>query len=163
MFPGKDDSGKKTEENLPIDTDSDFMIAPCCNPIPGDDVVGMNIAGTKVTVHKRSCPEAIRLMSSFGDKIVPVKWVSHKLMSFLAIIKLTGLDAPGIVSDITAVISKERKVNMRMVHFEAKDGIFEGIIHLYVHNTADLNSLLSRLAKMKGVETVTRVENEEKS
>ena len=123
----------------------------------------MNIAGTKVTVHKRSCPEAIRLMSSFGDKIVPVKWVSHKLMSFLAIIKLTGLDAPGIVSDITAVISKERKVNMRMVHFEAKDGIFEGIIHLYVHNTADLNSLLSRLAKMKGVETVTRVENEEKS
>lgn len=163
LFPGKDDSGKKTEENLPIDTDSDFMIAPCCNPIPGDDVVGMNIAGTKVTVHKRSCPEAIRLMSSFGDKIVPVKWVSHKLMSFLAIIKLTGLDAPGIVSDITAVISKERKVNMRMVHFEAKDGIFEGIIHLYVHNTADLNSLLSRLAKMKGVETVTRVENEEKS
>ena len=84
-------------------------------------------------------------------------------MSFLAIIKLTGLDAPGIVSDITAVISKERKVNMRMVHFEAKDGIFEGIIHLYVHNTADLNSLLLRLTKMKGVETVTRVENEEKS
>ena len=75
LFPGKDDSGKKTEENLPIDTDSDFMIAPCCNPIPGDDVVGMNIAGTKVTVHKRSCPEAIRLMSSFGDKIVPVNVV----------------------------------------------------------------------------------------
>lgn len=163
LFPGKDEAGKKTEKKLPIDADSDFMIAPCCNPIPGDDVVGMNIAGTKVTVHKRSCPEAIRLMSSFGDKIVPVKWVSHKLMSFLAIIKLTGLDAPGIVSDITAVISKERKVNMRMVHFEAKDGIFEGIIHLYVHNTADLNSLLSRLTKMKGVETVTRVENEEKS
>lgn len=123
----------------------------------------MNIAGTKVTVHKRSCPEAIRLMSSFGDKIVPVKWVSHKLMSFLAIIKLTGLDAPGIVSDITAVISKERKVNMRMVHFEAKDGVFEGIIHLYVHNTSDLNSLLTRLTQIKGVDTVTRVENEERS
>lgn len=165
LFPGKDEAGKKnqSDENLPIDPDSDFMIAPCCNPIPGDDVVGMNIAGTKVTVHKRSCPEAIRLMSSFGDKIVPVKWVSHKLMSFLAIIKLTGLDAPGIVSDITAVISKERKVNMRMVHFEAKDGVFEGIIHLYVHNTSDLNSLLTRLTQIKGVDTVTRVENEERS
>lgn len=163
LWPAKDEDKKdKTDKNLAIDPDSDFMIAPCCNPIPGDDVVGMKIAGTKVTVHKRSCPEAIRLMSSFGDKIVPVKWVSHKLMSFLAIIKLTGLDTPGIVSEITAVIAKESKVNMRMVHFEAKDGVFEGMIHLYVYNTADLNSLLASISRIKGVENVTRVENEEK-
>ena len=141
------------------DDASDFIIAPCCNPIPGDDVVGMKIDGDKITVHKRKCPEAIRLMSSYGDKIVPVKWVSHKIMSFLAVIKLNGIDSTGIVSDITMIISKESNVNMRTVHFETKDGIFEGMIHLYVHNTADLNNLMMKIASLKGVENVSRVEN----
>lgn len=162
LWPGKDSDGKKEKEHIPIDPGADVMIAPCCNPIPGDDVVGLNIAGTKVTVHKRSCPEAIRLMASFGDKIVPVKWVSHKLMSFLAIIKLTGIDTPGIVSEITAVIAKESKVSTRLIHFEARDGIFNGMIHLYVHNTDDLNDLLTCISQLKGVESVARVENEEK-
>ena len=138
---------------------SDFIIAPCCHPIPGDDVVGMKIEGDKITVHKRKCPEAIRLMSSYGDKIVPVKWVSHKIMSFLAVIKLNGIDSIGIVSDITMIISKESNVNMRTVHFETKDGIFEGMIHLYVHNTADLNNLMMKISSLKGVENVSRVEN----
>ena len=141
------------------DDASDFIIAPCCNPIPGDDVVGMKIDGDKITVHKRKCPEAIRLMSSYGDKIVPVKWVSHKIMSFLAVIILNGIDSIGIVSDITMIISKESNVNMRTVHFETKDGIFEGMIHLYVHNTADLNNLMMKIASLKGVENVSRVEN----
>lgn len=163
LWSGKEEEGKKKDEgNIPIDVNSDFVIAPCCNPIPGDDVVGMNIAGTKVTVHKRSCPEAIRLMASFGDKIVPVKWVSHKLMSFLAVIKMTGIDTPGIVSEITTLIAKEEKVNMRMIHFDTRDGIFEGVIHLYVHNTADLNNIVSRISELKGVETVMRMEAEEK-
>jgi len=161
LWNGKEEEEKKkTQNQLPLDADSDFVIAPCCNPIPGDDVVGLNIAGTKVTVHKRSCPEAIRLMASFGDKIVPVKWVSHKLMSFLAVIKITGIDMPGIVSEITTLIAKEGKVNMRMIHFDTRDGIFEGVIHLYVHNTSDLNNIVTRIARVKGVETVVRAENE---
>ena len=118
-----------------------------------------DIIDDKITVHKRKCPEAIRLMSSYGDKIVPVKWVSHKIMSFLAVIKLNGIDSIGIVSDITMIISKESNVNMRTVHFETKDGIFEGMIHLYVHNTADLNNLMMKIASLKGVENVSRVEN----
>lgn len=163
LWNGKDADGKKKENpDLAIDSNSDFVIAPCCNPIPGDDVVGMKIAGTKVTVHKRSCPEAIRLMASFGDKIVPVKWVSHKLMSFLAVIKMTGIDTPGIVSEITTLIAQEEKVNMRMIHFDTRDGIFEGVIHLYVHNTADLNSIVTRISALKGVESVVRMEAEDK-
>ena len=163
LWSGKEVDGKKKNQNdLPIDVNSDFAIAPCCNPIPGDDVVGLNIAGTKVIVHKRSCPEAIRLMASFGDKIVPVKWVSHKLMSFLAVVRITGIDSQGIVSEITSLIAHEETVNMRMIHFDARDGIFEGVIHLYVHNTVDLNNIVSRISQVKGVETVMRVENEEK-
>lgn len=163
LWSGKDsDEKKKGEAAAKIADDSDFAIAPCCNPIPGDDVVGMKIAGTKVVVHKRSCPEAIRLMASFGDKIVPVKWVSHKLMSFLAVVKITGIDSPGIVCEITSLIGKEEKVNMRLIHFEARDGIFEGVVHLYVHNTSDLNRIVSRISALKGVESVLRMESDEK-
>ncbi len=162
LWNGKDSDEKKKGAASQVVDDSDFSIAPCCNPIPGDDVVGMKIAGTKVVVHKRSCPEAIRLMASFGDKIVPIKWVSHKLMSFLAIIKITGLDAPGMVCEITGLIAKEEKVTMRLIHFEARDGIFEGTIHLYVHNTSDLSRILSRISALKGVESVMRVESDEK-
>ncbi len=161
LWSGKDgDEKKKHRTDVPIDPDADFVIAPCCNPIPGDDVVGLNIAGTKVTVHKRSCPEAIRLMASFGDKIVPVKWVSHKLMSFLAVIKITGIDTSGIAGEIATLIAKEEKVSMWMIHFDTRDGIFEGIIHLYVHNTADLNNIVSRIFQVKGVENVMRIEAE---
>ena len=156
--PDKEEEKGKVINDITDDA-SDFIIAPCCNPIPGDDVVGMKIDGDKITVHKRKCPEAIRLMSSYGDKIVPVKWFSHKIMSFLAVIKLNGIDSIGIVSDITMIISKESNVNMRTVHFETKDGIFEGMIHLYVHNTADLNNLMMKIASLKGVENVSRVEN----
>ena len=162
LWNGKDSDEKKKGAASQVVDDSDFSIAPCCNPIPGDDVVGMKIADTKVVVHKRSCPEAIRLMASFGDKIVPIKWVSHKLMSFLAIIKITGLDAPGMVCEITGLIAKEEKVTMRLIHFEARDGIFEGTIHLYVHNTSDLSRILSRISALKGVESVMRVESDEK-
>ncbi len=163
LWNGKEGEDKKKDQrDMAILPDSDIMIAPCCNPIPGDDVVGMNIAGTKVTVHKRSCPEAIRLMASFGDKIVPVKWVSHKLMSFLTAIKMTGIDKPGIVSEITTLIAKEEKVNMRMIHFDSTDGIFEGVIQLYVHNTADLNNIVNRIAQLQGVESVKRMESEER-
>lgn len=82
-------------------------------------------------------------------------------MSFPAIMQFSGIDRVGVVSDITAVISKENGVNMRMIHFETKDGIFEGMIHVYVHNTADLNRLISKISSLKGVEKVSRVENVE--
>ena len=163
LWNSKDaDEKKKNKEEASQDAGSDFDIAPCCHPIPGDDVVGMKLADGKVTVHKRSCPEAIRLMSSFGDRIVPVKWVSHKLMSFLAVIKITGIDSKIIVSEITAKIAAEEKVNIRMLHFDAQGGVFEGIVHLYVHNTEDLNRLLKVLSAIKGVESVLRVEVDEK-
>lgn len=158
----KDKEAKAAEEGgKGGNGDSDFIIAPCCNPIPGDDVVGLKMEGDKITVHKRKCPEAIRLMSSYGDKIVPVKWVSHKIMSFLAVVRLNGIDSVGIVSEITRIVSLESNVNMRAVHFETKDGIFEGMLHLYVHNTADLNNLMMKISSLKGVENVARVENVE--
>jgi len=136
-----------------------YKIANCCKPIPGDEVVGYVDIVNNVTIHKRKCPNALKLMSSQGDRILEANWTSHRLMSFLAIIELAGIDKIGIVNDITSVISKDHHVNMRSVHFESHDGVFEGLIHLYVHNTNDLNNLMKKMIKIKGLDNVRRIEN----
>lgn len=136
-----------------------YKIAPCCKPIPGDEVLGYLDMANNVTIHKRKCPNALKLMSSQGDRILAADWTSHRLMSFLAIIQLSGIDKIGIVNDVTNIISKDHDVNMRSLHFESSDGVFEGLIHLYVHNTEDLNNLIMKLIKIKGLDSVKRIEN----
>jgi len=141
------------------DTDPDrYVIAKCCNPIPGDDVVGYIEDDEKIILHVRKCPVATRLMSSQGNRIVSAQWQSHKILSYLAIINLSGIDQIGIVSKITKVISDDQNVNMRSIHIESHDGIFEGTIYLYIHNTEDLSNLISNLTKIKAIHSVTRQE-----
>jgi len=150
---------KRKSVILTDDTDkNDYIIASCCNPIPGDDVVGYVDEDQKVILHNRKCPVALKLMSSQGNKLVSAEWSTHKLLSFLAIIKLTGIDQMGIVSKITKVISDDQNVNMRSINFESHDGIFEGNIFLYIHNVEDLNNLIYNIMRIKGVHTVERQE-----
>jgi GTP pyrophosphokinase len=138
--------------------DKNHIIAKCCNPIPGDDVIGYKSPLDQVIIHKTKCPSAVRLMSSHGDKIVPAKWTTHKILSFLVRISLRGIDRFGVYNKITTVISKELSVNIRNINLSSHDGIFEGSIDLYVHSTSDLNNLIMNLIKIKGVEKVNRVE-----
>ncbi len=152
-------NAKQTEMVISDSTDhEDYHIATCCNPIPGDDVVGYMDENNRLTLHSRKCPVAIRLMSSQGNRIVSASWESHKILSFLALINLSGIDQIGIVSKITKVISDDQNVNMRSIHFESHDGIFEGAIYLYIHNTEDLNNLIFNISAIKGVHNVTRQE-----
>jgi len=158
---------KKIDKRKPIilsdDTDvGNYLIASCCNPIPGDDVVGYIDDEEKVILHNRKCPLAIKLMSSQGNQLVSAEWTTHKLLSFLAIINLTGIDQIGIVNKMTKVISDDQNVNMRSIHIESHDGIFEGAIYLYIHNVEDLNNLIYNLMKIKGVHTVARQERIQK-
>lgn len=144
-----------------VDEDSEeqnYSIAKCCNPIPGDEVVGYLIDLSNVIIHKKKCPNAQKLMSSFGDKIVTVKWTTKKVLSFLVRIKINGLDNIGVVNNLTTLISKELDVNMRTIYFDAVDGVFEGFIDLYIHDTYDLDALIRDLKKIKGINSVKRVE-----
>jgi len=150
---------KKAPKELVIQDIGDFVISSCCNPIPGDDVVAVSETDGKIHVHSRMCPNAIRLMARYGDKILSVKWVMHKLMSFLAVIRLTGIDKVGVVSEATQIISNEHNVNMKSIKFESHNGIFDGDIHLYVHNVEDLDKLIVKLTKIKGIDTVKRIEH----
>ncbi|HOP02962.1 MAG TPA: RelA/SpoT family protein [Tenuifilaceae bacterium] len=140
------------------DESTTYMVARCCNPIPGDDVIGYVTPEDNVVIHKVTCAEAIRLMSRHGDKIVAAKWTTHKVLSFLTRIELQGMDRIGILSDLTKVISDELRVNIRKLVIDAHDGIFEGSIDLYVHDVSDLNNLIGNIMKIKGMDLVRRTE-----
>ena len=135
-----------------------YSLARCCNPIPGDDVVGYLSGEDHIIIHKRNCPEALKIMSQQGDSIITAEWTKFKKLSYLSRIKLSGFDRVGIVSEITTMISKQNNINMRTVHFDAHDGIFEGDLYLYIHNVQDLSELISRLMKIKGIDNIERIE-----
>ena len=152
---------KKQEYLLQEDIDQgtvSFHIAECCSPIPGDSVVAFIEEDGTVTIHKKSCAVAAGLASTQGDRIVSAKWSKHYLMSFLARISIEGIDRIGVLNEVSRVISLLLGVNMRKLHIETHDEIFEGYIDLYVHNTDDLDKLIKTLSKVKGVERVKRVE-----
>lgn len=140
------------QENL------NYTIARCCKPIPGDDVTGFRDDYNQILIHKVKCPEAIKAAASQGTRITNIKWTSHKLYSFLIKIALSGADRFGIYNDITTVITKQLNVNTRNINLESHDGIWEGTISLYVHDTKDLNNLMMNLGKIKGVNSVKRAE-----
>jgi GTP pyrophosphokinase len=137
----------------------EYSLAKCCNPIPGDDVVGYIGSGDHVVIHKKDCPVAEKLLASQGDKVITAEWTKFKKLSYLTRLSINGFDRLGIVSEVTNIISKLHNINMRAVKFDTHDGIFEGDLHLYIHNTEDLHQLIVQLNKIKGIEKVVRVEN----
>ena len=138
--------------------ETNYSLAKCCQPIPGDDVLGYLTSSNHVVIHKRNCPNANTLMSQQGDRIVTAEWTKFKKRSYLTRLKMNGFDRVGIVSEITNIISKLNNINMRTVMFDTHDGIFEGELYLYIHNVDDLNSLIARLMKIKGVDNIERIE-----
>ncbi len=149
-----------SDSNLPpVSADEpQFVIADCCNPIPGDPVIGYKDPSTgKIAVHKTSCDELTRLASQHGDRITPIKWSSHKAMSYLSIIEIRGIDRLGILMDVAQLITGELNMNIRELHIQSHDGIFEGYISLYVKNINDLNLIIEKVGKIKGIDKVKRL------
>jgi GTP pyrophosphokinase len=136
----------------------DYTLAQCCNPIAGDDVFGFVTVNEGIKIHRTTCPNAVELMSNYGYRIIKVKWTNNQELAFLAGLRITGTDRMGLVQDITSVISNQLKVNMRSITIDSDDGIFDGKIMLYVHDTHHLNQLIHKLNKVPGVVKVTRFE-----
>jgi GTP pyrophosphokinase len=136
----------------------DYKLARCCSPIAGDEVFGFVTVNEGIKIHKTTCPNALELMSNHGNRVIKAKWTSQLELAFLAGLRIKGTDRLGLVNDVTKVISKEAKVNMRSITVDSDEGgIFEGKIKLYVHDTAHLDSLIRKLNRVKGVIEVARV------
>lgn len=136
-----------------------FSMAKCCNPIPGDEVMGFLSSDDLVIIHKTECEVLAKYMLNQGEKIVSAEWTKFKKQSYLTRLLLEGFDRMGIVSQVTNIISNENNINMRSVQFDTTDGIFRGELFLYIHNTEDLNNLIAQLKKIKGIENVSRIKS----
>ncbi len=136
-----------------------FMIAECCNPIPGDNITGYRDPRTgAIVVHKTECPELISLGSQQGQNLVSnIKWSSYKAESYLSELQLRGIDRVGILRDLIQVITIERNINIRELQIQSHDGIFDGKISLYVPDTDSLNTLMENINKIKGIDKVERM------
>lgn len=137
----------------------DYKLSPCCTPIPGDDVFGFITINEGIKIHRVNCPNAVQLLSNYAYRVVKAKWTSQELISFLAGIKITGIDEVGLVNNITKIISSELNVNMRSISFDTNDGTFEGSVTVFVHDTNHLTELMKKLKKVNGVLTVTRMDS----
>ena len=136
-----------------------YIIASCCNPIPGDPVVGFTNPDGSITVHKKSCRVAESQASTRGDKVTVPRWVNAAhVTDFPVKISLRGLDRVGMLSDITQQISLSMNINMRRLVLGSEGGVFEGTIELFVGDRETLEKLISSLSRIDGIQSVVRMD-----
>lgn len=139
------------------DFNHNYLIASCCKPIPGDESMGFINDDGSVIVHKLSCPIAMRLKSSFGERILSTVWSNHVNSSFEATLEVKGIDSIGVLNTITKTISDEFNINIQKLLIEAKDGVFNGKIKMLVHSVEDIQKMCVTLSKIENVKSITRV------
>lgn len=135
----------------------DYKLSSCCNPIPGDDVFGFVTINEGIKVHKKDCPNAIRLQSNYAYRIIKAKWIDSSQEEFKATLKITGMDSLGLTNELTKVISNNMHVNIQSISLSGDAGIFNGQLTVVVQNNAILKKLIEKIKQIDGVEKVTRI------
>jgi RelA/SpoT family (p)ppGpp synthetase len=136
-----------------------YSYARCCNPIPGDDIVGIVTVGSGLRVHRQSCPNVQEVLRSNHPRVLQLRWGDTNNEHFLAALRVTGDDRPGMLRDITKAIAACDRTNIRSVNIDAYGGTFEGIFTLYVRDTEHLARIIDKVRKIRGVRTVERFES----
>ena len=150
---------KKIIKLTPDAIQKNYILADCCKPIPGDDVLGYIDDNNRIVIHKRQCPIAAQLKTSFGNRLLAVEWETGKALNFPVNVYIKGIDGIGVLYQVTQVISQQLNVNIHKLNIESNDGIFEGRIQLYVHDVDDVNTICTNLKKIDHIKKVTRTEN----
>lgn len=133
-----------------------YHYARCCNPVPGDDIVGIITIGSGIKIHRRDCRNIAELGEGMKPRLVNLSWAPDQRGDYLATIRVTGEDRPGMLHDITTAITGYQNTNIRSVNIDAFGSDFEGIITLYVRNLEHLNEIFARIKRIRGVRTVSR-------
>ena len=136
-----------------------YILSPCCNPIPGDPVIGFRTDNGTVIVHKKSCPEVEKLAMEYGSgRFVVVDSFDSNHDDFLVRLTMRGIDKQGLLSKISQFISLTMDVNMREIHLGGKDGMMEGYVDLLVHNKQNLEAMIKGLRSIDGIQDVIRTD-----
>lgn len=164
----KSQDNNATAEKPPIDTKKvyelrtengmhNYKIALCCKPIPGDDVVGYVDDDNNVVVHKMDCEVAMRLKSSFGNRLVATRWEESPLITtFLAELSVEGIDRMGILQELISEISINMSINIRKLDIEATEGVFSCKLVVRVSDVSIVNRLCKQIKKINGVKSAVR-------
>src|SRR5699024_88295 len=139
-------------------TNVKYAYANCCNPIPGDNVIGFISRTGELKIHRSNCKNAIHLIQTEGDRIMDVSWAHHIDTKFLGAIKVIGEDRVAMVNDLTDLLSKSLKTNIKSINVNSDSGMFEGIMTVYVNNIGQLDRIIDKLYKVKGVKSAFRYE-----
>ena len=145
--------GKKTKEK---ETTQKYCLAPCCKPIPGDDIIGFK-SDEGIIIHKRDCPEALRLKSQHGPKIVETKWEDTDEKIYNATIEIEGIDRKHILMDILKIISEDLDANIKKLTVNTFGGIFNAKINIYVSHVNDIKKICKETMKINGIERAARI------
>ncbi len=135
-----------------------YKLAQCCQPIPGDDVFGFQTPGEGLKIHRTDCSNAAQLMAQYGHRVVKTKWAKNKEISFLCGMRISGLDDVGVIQKIANVVTGDLKMNMRSLSIDSQDGIFEGVIMVYVRDREELDELSQQLVERAGISKAERLE-----
>ena len=141
-----------SEENI-----KQFKFANCCHAIPGDDALGYINNKNQIEIHKRNCPVAAKLKTSFGNRIIDIKWDMHKILFFEATIRLGGIDRVGMLNEITQIISSQMNVNIHKISITCEDGVFDGTIDLHVHDREDVKSIVNNLKAVADLKEISEI------
>lgn len=137
-----------------------YSYARCCNPIPGDQVLGIVKSGRGITIHRATCKNALDILKEprLRDRTLDVSWASSDGFEFMAAIRVSGDDRPGMLNDLTHAVLSYQNTNIRSVNIESQDSLFEGIITVMVKNIEHLDRLIERVRKVRNVRQVERFE-----
>lgn len=157
--PGGSDTDKIKDDVLIIDRSLkgiDFQMAKCCQPVYGDEVFGFVTSGGGIKIHRSDCPNSKQLRERFGYRIVKAEWAGKGGQQYPITLRVVGNDDIGIVNNITSIISKEERIQLRSISIDSNDGIFFGTLTVMVDDTGRLQQLIKKLKTVKGVKDVTR-------
>lgn len=135
----------------------EYVMADCCNPIPGDSIVGFMSGENTIIVHKKTCPVAENLASKFGNRVVVPQWMLLT-KEYPIRLSLRGIDRVGILSDISFFISGSQGSNIRKIQLSTEEGLFDGYIELLVRDKKNLDSMVAGLKKIDGIQDVVRTD-----
>lgn len=136
-----------------------YSYAKCCNPIPGDPVIGYITVGEGIKIHRKNCNNLINLSSSDSSKLIPVQWPEAEESLFVAGLTVKGEDRPGILNDIAHAIVTYQNTNIKSINISTTDSLFDGSVTVYVHNLEHLRRIIDRIKKLNGIFTVERFES----
>jgi len=155
----QDKSGKQKplviiNETTPL---TDVKFARCCQPVFGDEIFGFVTVSEGIKIHRSNCTNASEMLERYHYRVVQARWAEmSELTSYVATIRISGNDQPGILKDITNILSVELKADIRSINLNSRNGKFDGSIMVNVNGKAHLNLIIGKLVRMKGIRKVSR-------